>query len=151
MEDWKDALAALAGTEGITADSTDAATEEATRAGKDKGTSPSRSPRRHREGVVYSTDPSYAYREPAADTAATLPRDKQRLRLAMERAGRAGKTVTLVRGFTGTADDLLALCRELKSKCGVGGAVKDGVIVIQGDHRTRLAAMLHETGYTQTK
>ena len=69
----------------------------------------------------------------------------------MERAGRAGKTVTIVRGFVGTEDDLKALCKMLKQKCGVGGSVKDGEIVIQGDRRGQLVELLKKEGYTQAK
>lgn len=69
----------------------------------------------------------------------------------MERAGRGGKTVTLVRGFIGSADDLQSLCKLLKQKCGVGGSAKDGEIIIQGDHRQRLVEILKKEGYSQTK
>ena len=76
---------------------------------------------------------------------------KDLLRLSMERAGRGGKTVTVVRGFIGTEEDMNALCKLLKQKCGVGGTVKDGELIIQGDHRERLAEILKKEGYTQTK
>ena len=69
----------------------------------------------------------------------------------MERAGRGGKTVTLVRGFIGTDSDLKNLCKLLKQKCGVGGTTKEGEIVIQGDHRPKLLEILKKEGYTQTK
>ena len=69
----------------------------------------------------------------------------------MERAGRGGKTVTLVRGFIGSTDDLQSLCKLLKQKCGVGGSAKDGEIIIQGDHRQRLVEILKKEGYSQTK
>ena len=69
----------------------------------------------------------------------------------MERAGRGGNTVTLVRGFNGSTDDLQSLCKLLKQKCGVGGSAKDGEIIIQGDHRQRLVEILKKEGYSQTK
>ena len=75
----------------------------------------------------------------------------QKLRLAMERAGRGGKTVTLVKGFVGSEADLNALCKLLKQKCGVGGAAKEGEIIIQGDHRQRLLEILKKEGYTGTR
>ena len=138
MEDWKKALAALSGAD----------IEEDAEKEKDAAQTP---PRCKRAGVVYSTDPGFAYAEEEEEVRDTLPPARQRLRLAMERAGRAGKIVTLVRGFVGAEKDLLELCRELKRKCGVGGSAKDGEIVIQGDHRERLAAVLRAAGYTQTK
>lgn len=108
--------------------------------------------RRKREGVVYSTNPDFAYADDVQATPSdTLPERQQRLRVSMERAGRGGKTVTLVRGFVGTDEQLQQLCRQLKQRCGVGGAVKDGEMVIQGDHRARLVGLLCEMGYTQTK
>ena len=60
---------------------------------------------------------------------------------------RGGKTVTLVRGFAGRADDLAELARMLKQKCGVGGTAKEGEIIIQGDHRDRVVAILTAAGY----
>lgn len=69
----------------------------------------------------------------------------------MERAGRSGKTVTIVRGFIGTQQDLTALCKLLKQKCGVGGTTKDQEIVIQGDLRAKLLDILKTEGYKQTK
>ncbi len=88
--------------------------------------------------------------EEVDDTIQTLPKKQQKLRLAMERAGRGGKTVTLIRGFVGSDEDMNALCKLLKQKCGVGGTVKDGEIIIQGDHRTRLLEILKNEGYTQS-
>ena len=105
-----------------------------------------------RLGVVYSTDPSFAYRE--ADGPAeteTLPADRQRLVVSIDRRNRGGKQVTLVSGFTGTEDDLKALGKALKVKCGVGGSAKDGEITIQGDLRDKVVALLHEMGYVRAK
>ena len=97
------------------------------------------------------TDSELQAAEELADEAPTLPRKQQKLRLAMERAGRGGKTVTLIRGFVGTDEEINALCKLLKPRCGVGGTAKAGEILIQGDHRTRLVALLKQEGYTQTK
>ena len=65
----------------------------------------------------------------------------------LDRKHRGGKVATLVRGFVGTADDLTELARLLKKRCGVGGAAKEGEIIIQGDHRDRIVEILLETGY----
>lgn len=89
--------------------------------------------------------------EDDAVQAKALPPKQQKLRLAMERAGRGGKTVTIIRGFVGSEDDMNALCKLLKQKCGVGGTTKDGEIIIQGDHRPRLLEILKNEGYTQSK
>lgn len=135
MADWKDALSALTGIE---------RTEET-------GEQTQNVERKKRVGVVYSTNPDYAYADDVDPEIATLPRQQQKLRVSMERAGRGGKTVSLVRGFVGSNDDLQALGKMLKQACGVGGTAKDGEIVIQGDHRARLVEILKKEGYTQTK
>ena len=134
MADWKSALAALG------------ATEEPND-NKEK----TEIDRKKRIGVVYSTNPDYEYSDDSQEEADTLPKNQQKLRLNMERAGRGGKTVTLVKGFVGSDKDINALCKLLKQKCGVGGSVKDGEIIIQGDHRQRLVEILIKEGYTQTK
>ena len=64
-----------------------------------------------------------------------------------ERKGRAGKIATLVEGFQGSEEYLKALCKELKQKLGVGGSVKDHVIIIQGDLCTAVAKKLNEMNY----
>ena len=134
MADWKSALAALG------------ATEEPNY-NKEK----TEIDRKKRIGVVYSTNPDYEYSDDSQEEADTLPKNQQKLRLNMERAGRGGKTVTLVKGFVGSDKDINALCKLLKQKRGVGGSVKDGEIIIQGDHRQRLVEVLKKEGYTHTK
>lgn len=106
---------------------------------------------KRRLGMVYSTNPDFNFIEESSDQVSTLPKQQQKLRVSMERAGRGGKTVTLVRGFVGSDEDLTALGRMLKQKCGVGGSVKDGEIVIQGDLRSRIVELLHAEGYNQAK
>ena len=99
-------------------------------------------------GVVYSTNPDYQYQyEDDGEQAETLPPSQQRLHVRMERSGRGGKTVTVVDNFVGTDDDLHDLGRTLNTKCGVGGSVKDGQIIIQGDFRERIVTLLKEYGY----
>lgn len=134
MADWKSALAALG-----------ASTENN---GEEKKADVER---KKRVGVVYSTNPDFEYDDALEAEAETLPRQQQPLRLNMERAGRGGKTVTLVKGFVGSEADLNALCKLLKQKCGVGGAAKEGEIIIQGDHRQRLLEILKKEGYTGTR
>ena len=65
----------------------------------------------------------------------------------IERNHRGGKVVTLVTGFVGSDDDLQALGKMLKTKCGVGGSAKDGEIIIQGEHLERVKQILAAAGY----
>lgn len=104
-----------------------------------------------RLGMVYSTNPDFEYEEAAEEEVATLPKNRQRLRLRIEKNGRGGKTVSIVSGFVGAESDLKDLAKMLKVKCGVGGSVKDGEIVIQGDFKDRLIQMLKSDGYTDVK
>ncbi len=100
-----------------------------------------------RLGVVYSTNPDFKYQQEEVEEAQTLPPDKQRLIVRIDRRQRAGKQVTLVEGFVGSSDDLAALAKTLKTKCGVGGTAKDGEITIQGDLRDKVTALLQNMGY----
>ncbi len=100
-----------------------------------------------RLGMVYSTDPDFAYTTRHDEEPETLAPERQELRVWLDRKQRGGKVVTLVRGFVGRDDDLQALARLLKTRCGVGGAAKEGEIIIQGDHRDRGVDLLTRSGY----
>ena len=104
------------------------------------------------DGLVYSTDNNY-YNDYQDDTPAgeTAPKEKQKLRVKLDSKQRAGKIVTLVEGFSGTIDDLEALGKQLKTKCGTGGSAKDGLIIIQGDYKEKIIAWLRDWGYVLTK
>ncbi|MBX2962497.1 MAG: translation initiation factor [Cyclobacteriaceae bacterium] len=102
---------------------------------------------KNREGVVYSTSSDFNYRYQQDDEAVTLPPQQQQLKVLLDKSGRAGKQVTLVTGFIGTANDLETLGKTLKNKCGTGGSVKDGEIIIQGDFRDRVVQLLVKDGY----
>ena len=104
-----------------------------------------------RLNVVYSTNPDFRYEEEEKRERQTLPAAQQQLKVWIYRKQRAGKQVTLVRGFVGTEDDLKELARMLKSKCGVGGTAKDGEILIQGDFRDRIVDVLVKAGYKAKK
>lgn len=98
-------------------------------------------------GVVFSTDPDFKpYEEEQEDEETLAPKDQQ-LYVSLDRKQRGGKTVTLVEGFIGAGSDLLELGKLLKNKCGVGGNVKEGIVLIQGDHKQKIASILADTGY----
>ena len=97
--------------------------------------------------MVFSTNPDFKYDTGMDAEAATLPKEKQRLRISLDKKNRGGKTVTLITGFRGKNEDLIALCKYLKVKCGVGGSAKDGEIIIQGDVRQKIADILTKDGY----
>lgn len=103
------------------------------------------------EGIVYSTNPDFDFQNDEPEEDALPPANQQKLRVSLDRKQRGGKEVTLVTGFKGPQSDLEALGKMLKTKCGVGGTVKDGEILIQGDHRERVLQILLKEGYTQTK
>lgn len=98
-------------------------------------------------GVVYSTDPNFQYQYEEEPEAETLEPSHQDLRVLRDAKGRGGKTVTLIRGFVGTAADLEALGKLLKNRCGIGGSVKDGEIILQGDVRDKACDILTKEGY----
>jgi translation initiation factor 1 len=97
--------------------------------------------------VVYSTNPNFNYEFEAEQEAETLMPSKQQLRISLDKKNRAGKAVTLITGFVGTVADLEALGKLLKSKCGVGGSVKDGEIILQGDFRVKASEILTKEQY----
>lgn len=105
--------------------------------------------KKNKIGVVYSTNPDYKYQyEDEVEEPETLPAEHQQLRVSLERKGRGGKEVTLVKGFVGKDDDLQALGKMLKTKCGVGGNVKDGEILIQGNLCDKVRQLLAAEGYS---
>ena len=104
-----------------------------------------------RLNIVYSTNPDFAYSTDEKEEKETLPKQQQKLRVSIEKNHRGGKTVTIVKNFIGSEADAKELGRVLKTRCGVGGSVKDGEIIVQGDFREKVIEMLKKEGYTQTK
>lgn len=102
---------------------------------------------KNRDGIVYSTNPGFNAESNEVSKDVTLPPNQQQLRVLLDKKQRAGKKVTLVTGFTGTEKDLEALGKILKSKCGVGGTVKEGEILIQGDFREKIVQILTSLNY----
>jgi translation initiation factor 1 len=97
-------------------------------------------------GVVIRTDPS---RLPATSRSAPAPvaPAAARVRVGREVSGRGGKGVSVITGLPLAGEELEALATRLKKLCGAGGAVKDGRIEVQGDHRDRLVAELQKLGF----
>lgn len=103
--------------------------------------------KKKRIDIVYSTNPDYGFEEDDFNDADTLPNDEQNLKVMLDRKKRKGKEVTLITGFVGSEDDLKDLGKVLKQKCGVGGAVKDGEILIQGNSVQKVMDYLLKEGY----
>jgi translation initiation factor 1 len=108
-------------------------------------------------GAVYSTEQGRTCPEcgKAKDACScsdeTVPEGDGIVRIQRETKGRKGKGVTLVTGVLLSPSELKKLAKELKQKCGVGGAVKDGVIEIQGDVRDQLFEEMKSRGFNVKK
>ena len=102
---------------------------------------------KNRLGVVYSTNPDFKYVTDEPVEEETLEPGKQKLIVRIDRRQRAGKQVTLIECFKGKSEDLAALAKTLKTRCGVGGTAKDGEITIQGDLRDKIVTLLTSMGY----
>jgi translation initiation factor 1 len=104
--------------------------------------------------MVYSTDSKLNERirqdqksDGRPPAGPSLAPEKQNVGIRREKKGRGGKTVTLVHDIQLTPADLKALGKKLKAACGTGGTAKDGVIIIQGDHRETIQEALQKLGY----
>ena len=96
-------------------------------------------------GFVFSTNDDFDLENEA--TTETLAPNKQFLEAHFSNKGRGGKTVTVITGFEGSEADLKTLGKLLKTKCGVGGSVKDNEIIIQGNYRDKIMQLLKREGY----
>ncbi|HET6243385.1 MAG: translation initiation factor [Bacteroidetes bacterium] len=100
-----------------------------------------------RVNVIYSTNPDFKFETHDEGEQKTLAPQQQNLKIMLDKKQRAGKAVTLISGFIGNNQDLQELGKFIKSKCGVGGTVKDEEILIQGDFREKILILLTEKGY----
>ena len=96
-------------------------------------------------GFVFSTNTNFEYEK--EEETETLSPKNQYLEAHFSNKGRGGKTVTVIAGFEGSEDDLKSLAKLLKTKCGVGGSVKDNEIIIQGNYRDKIMEILKKEGY----
>ena len=98
--------------------------------------------------VVFSSNPDFKYgSEKEGNNIETIPNEKQKLRIELDKRNRKGKSVTLITGYIGSDDDLAVLAKLLKTKCGSGGSSRCGEILIQGDFREKIEQILISEGY----
>ena len=98
-------------------------------------------------GFVFSTNEEEDFSSFSDESSELLEKKEQRLEAHFSNKGRGGKTVTVISGFIGPESDLKSLAKLLKTKCSVGGTVKDGEIIIQGKYRDKIMSILQKEGY----
>lgn len=101
-------------------------------------------------GLVYTTNPDYKIEEDIEDREYLQPKD-QSIVVRLETKHRAGKAVTLIEKFDGSVEQEEELGKKLKAYCGTGGSVKNGEILVQGDHRDKVLQWLLKNGFTKAK
>ena len=106
-------------------------------------------PKDDKNRIVFSTNPDFKQQEESNEQE-TLAPAQQTLYIALDRL-KGGKIATIVENFIGTTNDLETLGKQLKNKCGSGGTVKDGIILIQGEHRDKVIGILQTMGYKTKK
>ncbi len=105
---------------------------------------------KNRDGLIYSTNKDLNVGNHDEEIE-TLAPEQQQLKVWLESKNRGGKTVTVIKSFIGSEDAMNDLCKILKNKCGTGGSVKDGEILVQGDHREKIISLLLDQGYKAKK
>lgn len=98
-------------------------------------------------GFVFSTNKEEDFSTFSNESTEILKNNDQRLEAHFSNKGRGGKTVTVISGFVGPESELKSLAKLLKTKCSVGGTVKDGEIIIQGNYRDKIMSILQKEGY----
>lgn len=102
------------------------------------------------QGVVYSTNPDFAFDFGDTEEPETLPAQQQNFKIWLDRKG-GNKIVSRVEGFIGKDEDLQNLRKKLQNLCGSGGTAKDNEIMLQGDHREKILTFLLKEGYKAKK
>jgi translation initiation factor 1 len=104
--------------------------------------------------LVFSTNneesPDQEYNE-MNETSSGTPFSKQSLRITLDKKHRAGKEVTLIEGFEMESTALEDMAKKLKSQCGIGGSVVEDLILLQGDQRKKLPAVLQKMGFKKIR
>ncbi len=103
--------------------------------------------KKNKGGFVYSTNPNQNWEDDFQEEQESLKNSEQKLYVSIDKKNRGGKEVTLIEGFRGPDEELKDLGKTLKSKCGVGGSAKDGEIIVQGNFRDKIMALLKEMGF----
>lgn len=107
---------------------------------------------KERLGVVFSTASEFEYKkEEVQENNINIQNAKQGLRIFLDKKQRKGKQVTIVANYVGSTESINELSKLLKTKCGVGGSVKDGEIIIQGDFRQKVVEILKNEGYIKSR
>ncbi len=107
--------------------------------------------------LVFSTNPDQVpskeseEEEESLELSTTLPYSKQSLCITLDKKHRAGKEVTLIEGFEMNLQALEEMAKKLKSQCGIGGSVVDNIILLQGDQRKKLPAVLQKIGFKKIR
>ena len=102
-------------------------------------------------GLVYSTDPNFKIEEESKEEQTTIVSAEQKIKIRLDKKHRGGKMVTLIENFVGTNADKEDIGKKLKTACGIGGSVKDGEILVQGDNREKVLQWLLKNGFKQSK
>lgn len=102
---------------------------------------------KERLGTVYSTNPDFEFEFDQEEEKETVTPKDQNLEVILDKKKRKGKTVTLIKGFIGTDEELKSLSKTLKIKCGVGGSEKNNEIIIQGNFQNKIIDILNSMGY----
>lgn len=101
--------------------------------------------------IVYSTNKDFKEELDENEEVGDVSPNQQNLKIWLEKNARGGKTVSIIKGFMGSEEELEKLGKILKTKCGVGGSVKEGEILIQGDHRDKILKIITDLGYQAKK
>jgi translation initiation factor 1 len=102
------------------------------------------------DGIVYSTAENFDFSN-EEESYEFLPSNEQLLKVVLDKKHRAGKVVSIIKGFSMKAEEIESVAKKLKAFCGSGGSVKDDEIIIQGDHRDKILQWLLKNNFTKTR